>query len=115
MINKKKFSFQEDNKCLINDTHMKILNKNNINESTNYNKKLKNEEETINIRQIRGRQLYQGNSFTMSKKNNSSLATTCESKKRIGNKSKIFKKKIIFFLNHLENLKIKIIPIKIFN
>jgi hypothetical protein len=88
MINKKKFSFQEDNKSMNNDSSIKKFNKNNISESTNLNKKLKNEEEIINIKQNRGRQLYSGNVFTITNKNNSSLATTCESKKRMGNKSK---------------------------
>jgi hypothetical protein len=91
MINKRKFSYNEDKKSQNNDTiSIKKLNKNNKIEISNLNKKQKEEEETINIKQIRGRQLYPiGNSFTISNKNNSSLATTCESKKRIGNKSKI--------------------------
>jgi hypothetical protein len=88
MFNRKKFSFQEDKKSINNDSNIKKLNKIDICENKNLNEKLKNEEETINIKQIRGRQLHSGNIFTLTNKNNSSLATTCESKKRMGNKSK---------------------------
>ena len=97
---KKKLQYQEDNKSSLNDISIKHICKNNINdtfnikENTIYGSNSKKENERINIKQVRGRQLYSGNSCNISKINNSSLATTCESKKRIENKCNF---RIIFF------------------
>ena len=85
MINTKHL-FGEEINSTKKDLNIKEINKKCFNTSyenldysnfTDFEKKKKN---------IRGRQLFP-NIYSFSKKNNSSLATKCESKKRIGTKS----------------------------
>lgn len=90
---KKKLEFQEDNDSSKVEVKLRQISKKNLNNSvdlkegeiskTNY---IEDNTNYIN-KQVRGRQLNPTNIYTYSKKNNSSLATTCESKKRMGNKS----------------------------
>lgn len=103
MITKKNCKFQEDKLKVFSDN----ANKNNninypsnkiLNNSYDSKQPLENNNHTqIQEKKppnLRGRQLNPNNIYTISKKNNSSLATTCESKKRIVNKSK----NIYFFI-----------------
>lgn len=90
---KKKLEFQ-DNRSSKAKEILRQISKKNLNNSVEYNEGELNKNNSIeeNItytnKQVRGRQLYPTNIYTYSKKNNSSLATTCESKKRMGKKSK---------------------------
>lgn len=91
---RKKLEFKEDSKSSSIDISISQISKKNLKnsidskESDEYNNKQIHNIQKVTINaQIRGRQL-NDKLFTISKKNNSSLATTCESKKRIGNKSK---------------------------
>ena len=94
---KKKLEFQEDNRSSETEVVLRQISKKSLNNSVvlkegEINKKCSIEGNTNYInKHVRGRQLYPTNIYTYSKKNNSSLATTCESKKRMFKKStKIF-------------------------
>lgn len=94
---KKKLEFQEDNGSSKAEVSIRQISKKNFNNSVD----LKEGEISKNYsvednakyasKQVRGRQLYPTNLYTYSKKNNSSLATTCESKKRMGKKSNFYR------------------------
>lgn len=93
---KKKLQSQEEQISSKNEGNIKQLSKKNLNNSfdlkegeNSKNLSAENNEKIFN-KQARGRQLYPNNIYTISKKNNSSLATTCESKKRMGRKSMIY-------------------------
>jgi len=92
MIKKKSQVYEENNSSKI-EINTRNTNKKNLNNSFYLREGEKSKNFSIennnkyNKEEIRGRQLYPNNIYTLSKKNNSSLATTCESKKRIGKKS----------------------------
>jgi len=89
---KKKLHFHENNESPKIEIKMRQISKKNLNNSVDLNEgeicknySVETYDNNLN-KQVRGRQLYP-NIYTISKKNNSSLATTCESKKRIAKKS----------------------------
>ncbi len=102
---KKNLQIYEDinsSKIVVNTRQISKKNLNNsfdLKEAENSNNySIENNNKNI-TKEIRGRQLYPNNIYTISKKNNSSLATTCESKKRIGKKSILIYFNYSFFNN----------------
>lgn len=93
---KKKLEYQEEMGSSKAEVCIRQISKKNLNNSVDLkegeiSKNYSIEDNSKNTnKQVRGRQLYPNNIYTYSKKNNSSLATTCESKKRMGRKSNYF-------------------------